>query len=159
MLKFFRDYPYIVYSILTLAYVFIFIRWKGIKRLWPASILGASLIFIAFFWLISVGVYKTDITLIPIFGVPGFFIIWGAANGIVFANYIRDKFYQKVLLILGFAGITVLLESFVEYYKRVEHLGKFNDVYEYIFDVMILTVFVFTATNLFGKRLKADNIK
>lgn len=156
MLKFFKDYPYIVYSIISWGYVFIFIRWKGIKRLWPASILGALLIFISFFWLISVGIYKTNITLLPIFGVPFFFIFWGAGNGIIFANYIREKVYQRIFLILGFAGLTVLFEFFVEYYKRVEHLGKFNDVYEYIFDVIILSTFVFIATNLFGKRLKTD---
>jgi hypothetical protein len=156
LLKFFKDYPYVVYSIISWGYVFLFIGWKGIKRLWPAAIIGAIMIFAALFWLISTGVYKSNITFIPIFGVPSFLILWGAGNGIVLANYIRKEAYQRILLILGFAVITVGMESLVEHYKRVQHLARFNDVYEYIFDIFILSVFIFLVTNLMRKRLSPD---
>jgi hypothetical protein len=157
LLKFFIDYPYVVYSIISWGFVFLFIRWKGIKRLWPAAILGAVLIFTAFYWLVSVGVYKINITFLSVFGIPFFFILWGAGNGIIFANYIREKAYQRIILILGFAAIIVSFESFVEHFKRVQHLGMFNDVYEFIFDVLILSAFIFLATNFFGKRLRKEN--
>lgn len=156
LLKFFKDYPYVVYSIISWAFVFIFIRWKGIKRLWPAAILGAVIIFASLYWLIAVGVYKSNITVIPVFGIPFFLILWGAGNGIILANYIRGKAYQRILLILAFAAITVGFESLVEHYKKVQHMGRFNDVYEYVFDVFILSAFIFLATNLFRKRLRPE---
>lgn len=154
LLKFFVAYPYVVYSIIVWGFVLIFIGLKGIKRLWPVSIMSAAMIFGATYWLVSVGLYKFNINFLPVFGIPFFFIFWGAGNGIVFANYLGARMYQKILSILGFSAITIYFEMFVENVKRVGHTGRFNDVYEYVFDVFILSTFAFLITNLFGDRLK-----
>jgi hypothetical protein len=156
ILKFFIDYPYVVYSIFTWGFIFIFLGFKEIKRLWPISILSAIMIFIAVFWLVAAGLYKISINFLPVFGIPFFFILWGAANGIVYAHYFGEKIYQRFLAILIFAGITVGFESLVEYYKRVQHLGKFNDIIEFVFDAIILSALSFIMTSLFGNRLTRE---
>lgn len=156
ILKFFIDYPYIVYSIFTWGFIFIFLGFKEIKRLWPVSILSAVTIFIAVYWLVAVGVYKSNIEFLPIFGIPFFLVLWGAADGIVFAHYFGDKTYRRFLSILIFAGITVGFESLVEYYKRVEHLGKFTNGSEFVYDVIMLSALSFVMTSLFGSRLTRE---
>jgi len=154
LLKFFIAYPYVVYSIISWGIVFIFIGIKGIKRLWPVSIVGALLLFSATYWLVSVGLYKINIDVLPILGIPFFYIIWGAGSAIVFANYLGEKSYHRILAILGFAAGILTLERLVETYGRVQHMGRFNEVYEYVFDVFLLTVLAFLITNLFRKRLR-----
>lgn len=153
MLKFFIDYPYVVYSIITWGFVIIFLGFKEIKRLWPVSILSAVMVFVAAYWLAAAGAYKFNINFLPVFGIPFFFILWGAGDGIVFAHYFGEKTYRRFLSILIFAGLTVGFEHFVERYKRVEHLGKFTDVTEFVYDVIILAAFAFLITSLFGSRL------
>lgn len=153
--KFFVAYPYVVYSILVWSYIFAFIRIKGIKRLWPMSILGAIELFSVTQWLVSVGLYKFNITFLPVFGLPFPYIVWGAGNGIIFAYYYGGTFLRKLIPVLGFSGLIVLFESFVEHAKRVEHVGKFNDVFEFFFDVAALSLFSFLMANLFGGRLKS----
>lgn len=106
ILKFFVAYPYVVYSILTWGLIIIFLGFKAIKRLYPAALLGAIFIFGTTYWLIAVGVYKFNITFLPVFGIPFPFILWGAANGIIFAYYFGVKIYQRFLSILIFAGVT-----------------------------------------------------
>lgn len=152
--KFFIDYPYVVYFIITCVFIFIFLGIKEIKRLWPISILSAFTIFVAAYWLVAVGVYKMDISFLPVFGIPFFFILWGAADGIVFAHFFGQKLFQRLISIIVFAGITVGFENLVEYAKRVKHLGKFNDIYEFVYDVIILSALSFLMTSLFGSRLK-----
>lgn len=152
-LKFFKDYPYEVYSILTWGLVIIFFGIKELKRLWPISIISALTIFIAALWLAATGVYKFDAYFLPLSGIPFFFIFWGAANGIVFAHFFGKKIYQRFLSIIIFAGITVGLESIVEFYKKVQHVGKFNDFHEFVYDVIILTALSFIMTSLFESRL------
>jgi hypothetical protein len=155
LLKFFIDYPYVVYSIITWGFVFVFLR-KDIKRLWPFSILAAIMIFIAMYWLITVGVYKSEIEFLPVFGIPFFFIVWGAGNGIVFAYFFGEKTLQRLLSIPIFAGIAVGFEWFVEHYKRVQHMGKFTDVHEFIYDIFILSTLSLIMTGFFGSRLIKD---
>ena len=156
LLKFFSSYPYVVYSIIGWGYIFVFIGVKGFKRLWPISILSALILFVATYWLINVGLYKSSITFLPIFGIPFFFILWGAASGIVFANYFYEKTYQRILSILGFSALTLGFEKLVELIKKVEHVGKFTDAHEYVFDVFVLSTLAFLMTNLFGNRLRKD---
>lgn len=152
--KFFIAYPYVVYSIIVWGYIFAFIRIKGIKRLWPMAILGALILFSVTYWLVSVGLYKFNITFLPVFGLPFPYILWGAGDGIIFAYYYGDTLLKKVIPILGFSALVVLFESFVEDVKRVGHMGKFTNVHEYFFDVAALSLFAFLMTNLFGSRLR-----
>lgn len=157
LLKFFTDYPYVVYSIIGWAYIFIFIRFKGVKRLWPMAILGAVILFGSTFWLISVGLYKFNINFLMILGIPFFYVLWGAASGVIFAYYLGEKFIHRIIAILGFAGLVVFMEALVENVERAQHMGKFNNIYEYIFDVIILSTFAFIITNRFQSRLKPIN--
>lgn len=154
LFKFFIDYPYVVYSIIVWGYIFVVIRIKGIKRLWPVSILSAIVLFSLTYWLVSADLYKFNINFLPILGIPFFYILWGAGSGIIFAYYYGETFFMKAFPVLGFSAIVVLFESFVEKVKRVEHLGKFTDVHEYVFDVLSLLLLVFLMENLFGSRLK-----
>ena len=152
-MKFFISYPYIVYSFITWVYIFIFIKLEGIKRLWPISIVSAIILFISTYWLILLNLYRFNISFLSILGIPFFYILWGAGSGIIFANYIGDKFYQKVISILGFSSVVVIAESIIENYKRVEHLGKFNNGFQFVFDIFILSMLAFLITNLFPNRL------
>lgn len=156
LLKFFIAYPYVVYSIIGWVYIFAFIGLKGIKRLWPAAILGGLILFCATKWLMLVDLYKFNITFLLIFGIPFFYILWGAASGVIFAYYLGSTFLRRLIVILGFAGLVVFMESLVEKVLRTSHVGKFNDIYEYIFDVMILFVLAFLLTNLFKARLEKE---
>jgi len=154
LLKFFTDYTYVVYSIIGWGYVFAFIRLKAIKKLYPIGILGALILFCATYWLVSVGLYKFNIKFLPILGIPFFYLLWGAASGIVFAYYFGEKPLQRFILIFMFSGLIVFMESLVEKVKSAEHVGKFNNIYEYVFDVIILSVLAFVMTNLFERRLR-----
>jgi len=157
VLKFFISYPYVVYSIISWGYIFIFIRIKGIKRLWPISILSALLIFGATYWLVSVGLYKINIDFLPVFGIPFFFILWGAGNGIIYANYFGEKTYQRILAILGFSAVATVFEYILEHYKKIEHIGKYNEVHEFIFDAFILSTLAFLMMTLFKGRIGKEN--
>ena len=153
LLKFFVDYPHVVYAIIAWGYIFAFIRLKGIKRLWPMSIFGSCFLFGATYWLTTIGLYKFNEIFMPIMGIPLFYIIWGAASGLIFAYYLGEKLVHRLIAILAFSGIVVFMENFVEDINGAEHLGKFNIIYEYTFDVMVLATFAFLITNLFKRRL------
>lgn len=156
IIDFFKAYPYVVYSILGWGYIFAFIRFKGLKRLWPMAIIGGLILFCSTYWLVSVGLYKISITFLLILGIPFFFILWGAASGIIFAYYLGEKPIRKTIVILGFAGLVVFMEQLVENAKKVEHMGKFNNIYEYVFDVIILSTLAFIILNFFKKRLNKE---
>jgi hypothetical protein len=153
LLKLFIDYPYIVYSIIALIFILFILRWEGIKQVYPASIIGAVNIFAGIKWLTMVGLYKINITLLPVFGVPFFLILWGALSAMVFAYYLR-KSYKGLFTIVIFSGLTTLMEMLVELYKRVEHLAKFNNVYEFIYDIFLLSTLAIIMIVLFPKRVK-----
>lgn len=156
LIQFFKDYPYVVYSILGWGFILIFIRLKPIKRLWPIGIMGALILFVSTKWLVTAGVYKFNIDFLPIMGIPFFYLLWGASSGVVFGFFYRKKLYIKALLIFGFPLVVLGLEQLVENVGRVEHLGKFTIWHEYIFDVIILMTLAYVMENIFPNRLK-DN--
>lgn len=154
MKQFFINYPYIVYSIIAWGYILLFIKWKGIKRLWPAAILGSLILFSSTLWLITVKLYQFKITLLLIFGIPFFYILWGAASGVIFAYYYRKQWYLKLFAIFGFSGIVLAVEFIVELAKRTKHLGGFTNFHEYIFDILILTLLAYILEIFFKDRLE-----
>lgn len=87
-------------------------------------------------------------------GIPLFHAVWGAANGIIFAYFFGEKVYQRFLSILVFAGVTVGVEKIIENLKSVEHVGKFNDILEYFYDVLVLAALGLVLVSLMGSRLK-----
>jgi hypothetical protein len=121
------------------------------------AILGGLILFCGILWLVSAGLYKINITFMLILGIPFFLILWGAASGIIFAYYLGINPIRRLFVILGFAGLTVFMESLVEIAKRVEHVGKFNNIFEYFYDVGILTAFAFIIVNFLEERLKRNN--
>ncbi|HEY5587184.1 MAG TPA: hypothetical protein VIK78_22205 [Ruminiclostridium sp.] len=153
-LKFFTEYPHVVYSIIGWGYIFAFIRLKDIKRLFPIGILSGLLLFGATYWLVSLNLYKFNNSFLPILGIPFFYALWGTGSGIIFAYYFGEKPLRRFIIVLGFAGLVVFMESLAENVKSVEHVGKFNNIYEYVFNVMILSVLAFVMTNLYESRLR-----
>lgn len=118
--------------------------------------MGAILIFYASYWLTTAGLYKFNVKFLAVLGMPFFHMVWGAANGIIFAYFFGKKIYQRFLSILIFAGLTVGFKSIIENLKSVEHVGKFTNWHEYFFDVLMLATLGFILVSLFQSRLKKN---
>lgn len=153
LFNFFKDYPFIVYSLITWSFILIFIKVKIVKILWPIALLGGGILFIATYWLTSINLYMFNNPFLPILGIPFFYILWGTANGLIFAYYYSEKSILRFISVFGFSALVVLTEALVEIVDKGQHLGKFNNLYEYIFNVFILCTLYFLMTNLFKNRL------
>jgi hypothetical protein len=153
-LEFFKNYSYVIYSIVGWSYILLFIGWKDLKRLYPMAILGGLILFGASYWLIENNLYKFNISFLPILTIPFAFILWGASSGIIFVYYFKPNPIRRFLMIIGFSALVVLLEYFAESVKIVEHIGEFNDWDEFIFDTFMLSTLAFLITNFFKKRIE-----
>lgn len=151
--NFFFSYPYVVYSIIGWAYVFVVVKPRNIKILWPMAILSAAILFGSTEWLISIVAYRFNINFLPILGIPLFYIIWGASSGLVYIYHARGSIYKRLVLTILFPMLLLVMEKFVENANRVEHLGKFTDIHQFVFDISILLSFAYLSDNIFRERI------
>lgn len=51
---------------------------------------------------------------------------------------------------------TVIQVSMIIVSDNIQHMGKFTDVHEFVFDVFVLSTLAFIMTILFGSRLRKE---
>lgn len=141
------QYPYIVYTIVTALYILLFIGPRKAAPLWPYAIVGAMLLSTGTLGLEALKLYDLKANFLLVFGLPLFYIIWGALSGIAFSYYFRCTFIKRSIAIIVFAVATTLMEILVEAVNKAAHLGKFNNWYELAFDALILSLFGFILSN------------
>jgi hypothetical protein len=147
-------YVFFWYSLLVWLFVFIVIRWKRVKLLWPVGVLSGLILFVTQQVLLYLQLYRFNWGLAIFLGVPLSHILWGIASGIVFIYYLPATFTRRVCAIILFAVLVLGFEYIAEQVGIVSHLYTFNELIEFLIDIVILVLITFVSDGLWSKRIQ-----
>jgi len=152
-------YINIIYAAIVWVVALIIIKPKRIKELLPISILSALVLFVFEMFLHGLDLAMFNNPFLPIADTPFFHLIWGAGSGLIFVYFMKKEFKKKVLVILIFALLTGIFGFISEKVGNHNHLGNFNDLYNFMFDYVTLVFLIWIAEGLFMRRIYPNAIE
>lgn len=130
--------------------VFYFIPHERLKQIWPAAV-------ISFFWLllldhtfVKLHYYSFPHGIFPIGGVPFFYLLGGAAGGLLFINFVQPNPLYKILLVTVFSTIFAFEASIFARLKSFVFLNGFNHTFNFVLNIAGLSFLIWWSLGLLG---------
>ena len=150
-------YLNVLFAIIVWVAVFILLKPQRIKQLLPVAVLSVIVLFGVEVYFKSLGLHKYNNPFLPIAGIPLFHLIWGAGSGIIFVNYIKKEFSQKLIMILFFTILTGVFAYISDMVGNHSNLRGFNDLDHFVLNFFTLSFLIWASEGLFGKQIYETN--
>ena len=141
----------LIWATLLWLLVFILIPFDRIKTIWPAAVISMVLGFLLNYAFIQWGYWEFTRYLVLIAGVPPFHVLGIGAGGILFVNWIKRDFVNKVIVVVFWSVLLTLAEFIMIYVDAYQFLKGFNYTLAFIRNVAGLSFSVWLSIMLLGE--------
>lgn len=141
----------IISAVLTWFLVFILIPIERIRKIWPIAIISFILLFSVDSVFINLGYYRFNINMLNILNIPLFYLLSGAAFGILVLNWLTPKPWSKLIALIFFAGLTTLLEYIYTLYGAFVPLHNYDFLSSFILNTAGYSWHIWLTFTLFGE--------
>jgi hypothetical protein len=140
-----------IWSFVLWGFVILLIPAKRIRELWPVSFISVILLLVFDFTSIHLGLYRFNDNLINIGGIPFFYLMIGAAGGLLLLYFMRRVLLYNILIMVLYTGLLILAEYMFIRIGAFQHLDGYNLGYSFLLTLSGVIATVLLAIGVIGK--------
>jgi hypothetical protein len=143
----------LILGILAWTTVFILVKPRRLKQLWPVGLVSLAALFGTELFFMALQMYGYENPLLPILGVPLGYLLFAGAGGIIALHFMPEAFGRKIVLITIFAFLLRWTDFLALRYGTHVHDTKFTAYHNFFQNFVIIALVVFISEGLFQTRI------